>query len=43
MAKTGGAHAVNNHVQISDAAKLKAAGNLAQGRRRAPVKRGDAR
>ena len=43
MAKTAGAVAVNNHVQISDAAKEKAAGNLEQGRRRAQVKRGDAR
>jgi hypothetical protein len=43
MARTGGALAVNNHVQISDAAKEKAAGNLEKGRRRAQVKRGDAR
>jgi BON domain len=43
MARTAGALAVNNHVQISDAAKQKAAGNLEQGRRRAQVKRGDAR
>jgi hypothetical protein len=43
MARTGGAVAVNNHVQISDAAKQKAAGNLEKGRRRAQVKRGDAR
>jgi len=43
MAKTAGAVAVNNHVQISDAAKAKAAGNLEQGRRRAQVKRGEAR
>jgi hypothetical protein len=43
MAKTAGAVAVNNHVQISDAAREKAAGNLAQGRRRIQVKRGDAR
>jgi BON domain len=43
LAKTGGAVAVNNHIQISDAAKQKAADNLDQGRRRAQVKRGDAR
>ena len=30
MAKTAGAVAVNNHVQISDAAKQKAAANLAE-------------
>jgi len=43
MAKTAGAAAVNNHVQISDTAKAKAANNLEQGRRRVQVKRGDAR
>ena len=43
MARTAGAVSVNNHVQISDAAKQKAAGNLEKGRRRAQVKRGDAR
>jgi len=43
MAKTAGAVAVNNHVQISDAGKEKAAANLEQGRRRVQVKRGDAR
>ena len=43
MAKTAGAVAVNNRVQISDAAKEKAAGNLETGRRRAQVKRGDPR
>jgi len=43
LAKTGGAVAVNNHVEISDAAKQKAADNLDQGRRRAQVKRGAAR
>jgi lipopolysaccharide export system protein LptA len=43
MAKTGGALAVNNHVQISEAAKQKAAENLEKGRRRAQVKRGDSR
>ncbi|HWC96843.1 MAG TPA: BON domain-containing protein [Candidatus Sulfopaludibacter sp.] len=43
MAKSGGAVAVNNHVQISDAAKKKAADNLEKGRRRVQVKRGDSR
>jgi hypothetical protein len=43
MAKTAGAVAVNNHVQISDAAREKAAGNLEKGRRRVQVKRSDAR
>ena len=43
MAKTAGAVAVNNRVQISDAAKQKAAGNLETGRRRAQIKRGDTR
>ena len=43
MCKTAGAVAVNNRVQVSDAAKQKAAGNLEQGRRRVQVKRGDAR
>jgi hypothetical protein len=43
MAKTAGAVAVNNHVQVSDAAKRKSAANLEEGRRRAQVKRGDAR
>lgn len=43
MARTAGAVAVNNHVQIGDAAKQKAAGNLDEGRRRVQIKRGDAR
>jgi membrane-bound lytic murein transglycosylase B len=43
LAKTGGAIAVNNHIQISDAAKQKAADNLESGRRRAQVTRGDPR
>ncbi len=43
LAKSAGAVAVNNHVQPSDAAKQKAAKNLAAGRRRAQIKRGDAR
>jgi hypothetical protein len=43
MCRTAGAVAVNNRVQISDAARQKAAGNLQEGRRRVQVKRGDAR
>lgn len=43
MAKTAGAKAVVNHIKVSDAAKQKAEDNLEQGRRRAQVKRGDAR
>ena len=43
MAKTAGAVAVNNHIQVSDAAKQKSASNLEEGRRRAQIKRGDPR
>lgn len=43
LAKSAGAVAVNNHIQSSDAARQKAAANLASGRRRAQIKRGDAR
>jgi hypothetical protein len=43
MSKTAGAAAVNNRVQVSEAAKQRAAGNLEQGRRRVQVTRGDAR
>jgi len=43
MAKTAGAVAVDNRVQVSEAAKARAAGNLEQGRRRAQVKRGEMR
>jgi BON domain len=43
MAKSAGAVAVNNRVQISDSARQKAASNLETGRRRAQIKRGDAR
>ena len=43
MSKTAGAAMVDNRIQISDAARAKAAGNLEQGRRRVQVKRGDAR
>lgn len=43
LARLGGATSVSNHIQVSEAAKEKAAQNLATGRRRAQVKRGDAR
>ena len=43
MAKTAGAHAVINNIKVSDAGKQKAAENLDQGRRRAQVKRSEAR
>ena len=43
MAKSAGAKLVVNNIQVSDAAKEKAAGNLEQGRRRAQVKRSEAR
>jgi len=43
MAKTAGAAMVDNRIQVSQAAKDKAAGNLEQGRRRVQVKRSDAR
>jgi osmotically-inducible protein OsmY len=43
MARTAGAVAVNNHIRVSDAAKQKSAANLEEGRRRAQIKRGDAR
>ncbi len=43
MAKSAGAVAVNNHVQASEAARQKAAANLEKGRRRAQIKRGEAR
>lgn len=43
MAKTAGAKKVVNNIKVSDAAKEAAAENLEQGRRRAQVKRGEAR
>lgn len=43
LAKSGGAVAVANHIQISDAAREKAAANLETGRRRAQIKRGETR
>jgi osmotically-inducible protein OsmY len=43
MAKSAGATAVVNHIEISEAAKEKAAQNLDSGRRRAQVQRSDPR
>lgn len=43
LAKSGGAIAVQNHIQISEAAREKAAANLETGRRRAQIKRGEPR
>jgi hypothetical protein len=43
MARTAGARRVVNNIKISDAAKATASANLEQGRRRAQVKRGEAR
>ena len=43
MCKTAGASMVDNRIQVSQAAKDKAAANLETGRRRVQVKRGDAR
>jgi osmotically-inducible protein OsmY len=43
LAKSMGALQVVNRIEISDAARQKAAANLAQGRRRAQVKRTEAR
>jgi hypothetical protein len=43
MAKTAGAVMVDNRIEVSQAAKDKAAGNLETGRRRVQVKRSDAR
>jgi osmotically-inducible protein OsmY len=43
LAKSMGAKQVVNHIEVSEAARQKASGNLAHGRRRAQLKRGDAR
>lgn len=43
MAKTAGAKAVANNIQVSQAARDRAAQNLETGRRRAQIKRGDDR
>jgi osmotically-inducible protein OsmY len=41
LARSGGAARVVNHIEVSDAAKEKAASNLESGRRRAQVKRSE--
>jgi len=41
LAKSAGATQVVNHIEVSQAAKDKAAKNLASGRRRAQIKRGE--
>lgn len=43
LARSGGAAAVVNHIEISEAAREKAAQNLETGRRRAQVKHGEER
>jgi len=43
LAKTAGAAAVNNRIQVSEAARKKASENLTEGRRRAQIKRGEPR
>ena len=43
LAKTSGAVAVTNRIQISDAARQKAVSNLEKGRRRVQVERGEPR
>ena len=43
IARTAGARDVRNKIQVSDEAKQRAAGNLDKGRRRAQVKRSDAK
>lgn len=43
LAKSGGAVAVNNHIQPSAAARQKASAGLSKGRRRAQISRGEPR
>jgi BON domain len=43
LARSSGAAAVANHIEISEESKEKAAQNLESGRRRAQIKRGEAR
>jgi hypothetical protein len=43
MAKTAGARRVVNKIQVSEAAREKASSTLTKGRRRAQIKRSDAR
>ena len=43
LARSGGAVAVANHIEVSEAAREKAAQNLETGRRRAQIKHGEER
>lgn len=43
LAKAAGARRVVNRIQVSEEARQKSSGNLAQGRRRAQIKRGEPR
>jgi hypothetical protein len=43
MAKSAGARKIVNQIELSQGARDKASANLAQGRRRAQIKRGDTR
>ena len=43
LARTSGALAVNNRIQISDAARQRATANLEKGRRRVQIQRGEPR
>jgi len=43
LARTGGATSVNNRIQVSEAALVKARKNLQEGRRRAQIKRSEVR
>jgi hypothetical protein len=43
LAKSAGARAVENRIEVSEAARQKASANLAKGRRRAQANRGDYR
>lgn len=43
LAKLGGARAVNNKIEVDEAAREQAANNLEKGRRRVQVKRGEVR
>ena len=43
MARSAGARQVVNRIEVSEAARMKASSNLASGRRRAQVKRGEKR
>jgi osmotically-inducible protein OsmY len=43
MARSAGARQVVNRIEVSEAARMKASGNLASGRRRAQIKRSEKR